>query len=200
MEQGSPEWVKIRLGKPTASAADKLLTPSTRKPSASAKGYRVHLLTEWLLGCPIDDGSTGWMDRGLHMEAEAAAWYELQHDVSLQKVGFCERDDGLVGCSPDRLAGDDGLVEIKCLSAHNHVRAMLGEDYEHFGQVQFQMYVTGRAWCDILHYNPVLPPIVTRVPRDESYLDPMVKLLDAFVGVLEKDKERLAQYRRLSES
>ena len=34
-EQGSPEWFMGRLGIPTASRFNELLTPKTRKPAAS---------------------------------------------------------------------------------------------------------------------------------------------------------------------
>lgn len=194
--QGSPEWIARRLGKPTASGADKFLTPSKREPSKQRFAYRIELLTEWLLGVPLEDGSTGWMDRGRMLEPEAASWYALTKDVDLGVVGFVERDDGLVGCSPDRLVGDRGLLEIKCLAAANHVRALLGEDaHEHYGQVQFQMMICEREWCDILHYNPVLRPVVNRIPRDDIYIRALVDVLDPFVEQLEKDKLRLAEYR-----
>jgi hypothetical protein len=53
------------------------------------------------------------MERGLIVEAEAADWYEFDHDVTVQRVGFITDDDHTMGCSPDRLVGDEGLLEIK---------------------------------------------------------------------------------------
>lgn len=193
--QGSPEWLRARIGRPTASGADRLLTPKTRKPSESRYKYRVEILTEWLLGVPLEFGSTGWMERGQHLEAEARSWYAMQNDCDVQQVGFVERDDGLVGCSPDGLVGDDGMVEIKVLSAMNHVAALLGDTGDYNGQAQFQMYVCGRQWNDVVYYNPVIQPMVVRVKRDEAYISALVDVLDPFVRQLESDKLLLAQYR-----
>jgi YqaJ-like viral recombinase domain len=45
------------------------------------------------------------MERGLIVEADAVDWYEFDHDVTVQRVGFVTDDDHAVGCSPDRLIG-----------------------------------------------------------------------------------------------
>ena len=58
VEQGSAEWALSRLGIPTASCYDRLLTPKTRKPSASRHAYRAELMAEWLMGQPLDWGTT----------------------------------------------------------------------------------------------------------------------------------------------
>jgi hypothetical protein len=186
-EQGSQEWVKLRLGIPTASAGDKLLTPKSKKPSEARHAYRYRLLTEWLLGCPIEDGDNAWMARGLELEQEARDWYAFDRDVEVRKVGFITRDDGLFGGSPDGLVGDDGITEIKVLSAVNHVRAMLSDANEHFAQCQGLMEVSGRQWTDLIFYNPVLPPVVRR-----KALEPV---LNQFIAELEIDKSRLWQHK-----
>ncbi len=53
------------------------------------------------------------MERGLIAEAEAADWYEFDHDVTVQRIGFITDDEHTMGFSPDRLVGDDGVLEIK---------------------------------------------------------------------------------------
>ena len=112
MEQGSAQWIAARLGLPTASQFSRILTPRTLKPSASAERYLWELLAERIIGQPANDASTKFMERGKAMEAQAVAFYELQRGVDTRRVGFVTRDDGLVGCSPDRFVGDDGLLEI----------------------------------------------------------------------------------------
>ena len=52
-EQGSPEWLAARLGKPSASMFSKLIT-ATGKPSSSADGYINQLIAERLRGQSID--------------------------------------------------------------------------------------------------------------------------------------------------
>ena len=195
MEQGGLEWMLARLGMPTASQADRLLTPKTRKPSGGRPRYRAELLAEWLLGQPLEWGSSSWMTRGTDMEAEARRYYELQGDVEVEQVGFITRDDGLCGGSPDGLVYSDGILEVKCPNALTHVQYMLGEDPDYIGQTNFLMDLTDRAWCDVISYNPDLPPVIYRVKRDEAYIKAFVPVLDEFIGVLSEQKERLAEHR-----
>lgn len=194
-EQGSMEWMVARVGLTTASRFDRIITPKTRKPSGSRPLLRAELLAEWLMGQPLDWGTNAYVERGTDLEAEARNYYALQYDADVQQVGFVLRDDGLVGGSPDGLLGLHGVLEIKCPMAVQHVRYMLGEDPDYIGQVQGYLYLTGRDWCDVLSYNPELPPVVNRVERDEDYIGALVPVLDKFVEQLELDKINLARYR-----
>lgn len=195
VEPGSVEWMNLRLGLPTASQFDRLLTPKTWKPSASRVRYRAELLTEWLIGQPLDWGSNNWMERGSGLEAEARSYYALQTDAEVLSGGFVTREDGQVGGSPDGLIDPDGGLEIKCPAALQHVQYLLGENLDYVGQVQGYMYLTGRDWWDVVSYNPMLPPVIRRVARDEPYIRELVPVLDELVEQLEIDKGRLAQYR-----
>jgi hypothetical protein len=113
VEQGSAEWLSLRLAIPTASQFHRILTPKTRKFSEGSRTYMHELLAEWLIGTSITTGSgTGYMERGTQLEAEAASWYELQRDLSITRAPFYLLDDGSAGCSPDYLAGDDGFGTI----------------------------------------------------------------------------------------
>ena len=62
--------------------------------------------------------SPNWWERGLIVEAEAADWYEFDQDVTVQRIGFITDEEHTMGCSPDRLVGDDGLLEIKAPLPH----------------------------------------------------------------------------------
>jgi hypothetical protein len=198
VEQGSAEWAVSRLGIPTASCYDRLLTPKTRKPSTSRHAYRAELMAEWLMGQPLDWGTTAWMARGTEMEDEARKWYEMDRDVDVAQVGLVLRDDGLTGGSPDGLVEEDGGLEIKCPMAVGHVKYLLGiEDLteKHIGQCQGYMYLTGRQWWDVLSYNPELPAVCTRIERDEDYITALVAVLDPFIKDLEADKEQWGAHR-----
>ena len=48
------DWKTARMGIPTASRFDQILTSKRLEYSASAPRLRNHLLAEWLLGYPID--------------------------------------------------------------------------------------------------------------------------------------------------
>jgi hypothetical protein len=74
LKQGTHEWLQARVGIPTASRFDDLITPKTRKPSSSATRYRNEILAEWILGHPIEWGTSQWMERGTELESEARRW------------------------------------------------------------------------------------------------------------------------------
>ena len=67
------------------------------------------------------------------VESEAADWYEFDQDVTVQRVGFITDDDHAVGCSPDRLVGDEGRLEIKAPLPHTQIEYWIsGEVHERF--------------------------------------------------------------------
>ncbi len=199
MPQGGPEWEMARIGRPTASGFDKILTPSTLKPSKSAVPYRNQILAEWLLGYPIDFAPrTPWMERGTELEPEARAYYEMQHDVEVETVGLVMTDDGKVAGSPDGLVGDDGGLELKCPAIQTHIGYMLDPDKLVSGyryQVQGYLYLTGRAWWDLVSYFPGLPDVTRRIGRDAEYIAALEAALKVFVKDLDAAKEKLAPHR-----
>lgn len=171
MPQYSAEWETARLGIPTASQFKNIITPEG-KPSKSWKKYAYHLIAEKLLGRPVDTYTSPWMERGSDLEEDAMAAYEFESDNTTKPIGFILRDDKSAGCSPDRLIGDDGLLEIKCPKPAVQVQYLLtGEvDKEYWPQLQGQLFVSERKWVDILAFHPELPRAVIRVERDESFI------------------------------
>lgn len=182
VEQGSHEWVLARLGVPTASAFDSIITPKTKRLSAQADKYARSLLAEQILRAPMDDFLTsGFLLRGTSMEAEAVGWYELQHDVDTAPGGFAMRDDKTAGASADRLVGTNGLLEVKCPSAEQHIAYLL--DREGIGyryQVQGQLWVYEREWNDTLSYHPGMPKAEVRQYRDEAFIAALAGLVAQF--------------------
>lgn len=190
-KQGGSAWLKARLGIPTASSFDSILTPKTWKPSSQATGYLHRLLAEWITGVPGGVEVTGFMDRGTRLEPAARAWYSYERGVEVQEVGVVLRDDRMVGASPDGLVGKDGLLEIKCPSAAGHVSNLLHglDGYE--CQVHGQLWLTDRQWCDRVSFNPDMPPVVVRYERDEAMIEALEEHVGAFVERLLKAREAL---------
>ncbi len=193
VRQGSSEWLDARLGLPTASAFHNLITPRTRQPSKSADRYLHRLLAEHQLGRPLDDASSLWMERGNEMEQEAVRLYEFQHDIDTEVVGFVLRDDGRVGCSPDRFVGDNGILEIKVPSAEVHAGYLMGVSLEdvYRPQVQGMLWVCERQWADLMAYNPEMRPALVRVERDEEFIEALAEIVDSFVVRLDEAKGTL---------
>lgn len=187
-KQGTVEWALSRVGRPTCSKYDKILTPKALKPAKT--NYRAELLAEYLLGQPVEWGSNAWTERGTEMEEEARRWYEFTQDAEVQTVGFIARDDGKTGGSPDGLVGENGGLEIKCLEAVNHTMHLLDEPPTYIGQVQGYLYLTDRAWWDILFFNPSLPSRIIRVEPDMKWREAFVPVLEDFLGKLDADKAK----------
>jgi hypothetical protein len=168
MEQRSPEWYRVRMGIPTASAFDKLVTP-TGRPSKQIADYARFLAAELFVGRPLDVwAGNAWTDRGKEMEHQALLAYEFMNDCEARKVGFVTNDEGTAGCSPDALLGDDGGLEIKCLKAEHHIAAIMHHKQhgtcppDYVPQTQGQLLLCQRKWWETMFYHPELPSLTVR--------------------------------------
>ncbi len=191
-EPRSREWFLMRLGVPTSSEFHKIVTPGG-KISAQAEGYAHTLLAELMLGRSLDTPETQWMVRGQELEDEAIKAYELVAGVETSLGGFITNDDGTLGCSPDRLVGEDGILEMKVPAPNTHVGYLVSRDFgkEKWPQVQGQLLVSGRKWVDLMSYHPELPPVVIRAERDEKYIAILAPALATFVEQLRLMRESL---------
>lgn len=199
VEQGSKEWMVLRAGIPTASRFDEIISP-TGKQSAQADAYIAELIAETILGCSLDTISNDWIERGKMLEESAVTFYELQRDLDTEKIGFVTTDDGLIGCSPDRLVGDRGGLEIKCPSPAQHVLYLLDTFRTKYKpQVQGCLWVCELDWWDMLSYHPEMPPALMRVERDESYIKLMKQYMDEFQEKLAERSERVLAMLRETE-
>jgi hypothetical protein len=187
--QGTPEWVAARVGVVTASCFDKLLTPTEGKYSAQMAEYENMIVAEILTGESQEEfGGTFHTERGKELEPEAVAYYELERGLDVTHGGFVTNDAGTYGASPDGFAGEEGLIEIKCLGGKGHVGVLLNPDkaIKHRPQIQGQLLVTGRKWVDNLFYHPKLPRLIIRVERDEEYIAKLQTALDTFTENVQK--------------
>lgn len=192
--QGSPEWLALRSGIPTASCFDMIITPKG-KLSSQAERYLNTLLAERLMGHPTVDVITSWMDRGQQLEAEAVAYYEGLRELDTERIGFITNDSGTIGASPDRFVGDKGMLEIKVPKEHTHVGYLITRavDAAYYPQVQGQLWISEREWLDIMSYHPEMPPAVIRVPRDEEYITNLSGAVEAFARDLARATAELRE-------
>lgn len=183
--QGELDWLRLRLGKPTASEFGNLLTPLFKaKEGEGPHSYLCEKIAETILGHALPgqfDGSYD-MEQGQVLEAEARALFSWEHDCQIQQVGFVTADDGRCGCSPDGLIGDDEGLELKCPKAETHVKYLLGnvlpKDYA--AQVHGSLYVTGRKRWYFMSYRRGFEPFVLPVERDEAIMAKIGAALASF--------------------
>ena len=189
--QGTPEWLAARLGIPTASGFDRIIT-TKGEPSKQAQKYMYQLAAERITGAKEEGYQNGVMQRGMEMEAEARAMYEFITGNEVKTVGVCYPDEKKAyGCSPDGLVNSDGLVEIKCPTSPVHVAYLLSGELpaEYFQQVQGQLLVTGRKYVDFFSFYPGIKPLLVRVDRDEIF----IKALDAELRVFCKKLDEVTK-------
>lgn len=182
MPQGSLEWLEARLGIPTSSNFEKIVTP-TGKLSTQSRAYAYYLVTEILLQRQLDNiDHLEWIARGKEMEPQAVKMYEFQQECETRAVGFITTDDGQIGCSPDRLIlGRNGGLEIKCPAPHTHVGYMVdGWDKKYIPQVMGQMLVAEFEFVDRWSFHPELPPVLERTYRDEKFIRTLSDALGEF--------------------
>ncbi len=197
MLQGSPEWYAIRMGIPTASQMHRVVTPKGN-PSGkeTQEKYLLELLGERVTGHPASDYLSKAMERGKTLEKDAISFYQLQRGLDTTPVGFVSNDDCTIGASPDQFVGDDGQMEIKVPNVGNHLGFLLGygSTYEeHKVQVQTQLWITGRAWNDVVSYNEILPMALARIERDEKFIATLSEIVQAFSDKLESKARELAE-------
>jgi YqaJ-like recombinase protein len=193
--QRSAEWYRIRAGIPTASCFHKIVTP-TGRASGQAEKYQNYLLAEFMLGRPLDDEfQSQWMQRGEELEASAIRAYEFHRDCQTEECAFVTTDNGLIGCSPDRLVGDDGIVEMKVPSPQVHIASLLNQDMsdDHRCQIQGQLWVTERDLCDIVSFHPEMPPVIIRAERNEAYIKTLSAGVQTFVDIMLQRRFELEQ-------
>lgn len=193
-EQGTQEWLTSRLGCPSGSGFDKLIT-STGKPSTQSEGYINQLIAELITGKPTEFKVTEAMERGTELESMAREFYELASGNEVQEVGFCMHDVLRCGVSPDGLVGEDGGLEIKCPAPHNHVAYLregkLPTKYKQ--QVMGCLWVTGRDWWDFVSYHESMPALIVRVHRDEDFINALATEVAKAVDTIDIEVNRLKE-------
>lgn len=187
IEQGTPEWLRARMGIPTAS---EFATVMAKGEGKTRRTYMLKLLGERLTGEPSDSYSNAHMERGKEMEAEARDMYEFMQDVECKQVGFIRNGDR--GASPDSLVGQAGGCEIKTKLPHLQLDVLLRDRLppEHVAQCQGFLWVAEREWVDFVSYWPKLPLFVKRVYRDEDFIQKLAFEVSMFNGELAQLVER----------
>ena len=193
-EQGSEEWLAARLGIPTATGFENIVT-ATGKKSASYIKYMAELIEESILGGG-DTFKSGFMERGNQLEPQARAAYEFLTGNDVIQVGSVYlNEDREIMVSPDGLIPSlkKGL-EIKCPKMSTHIRYLLegGVPAEYVIQVQANLWVTGYETWDFVSYCPEYQKqtlYLFTAARDEKLMKAFDEHIPQFVKTLKAYKE-----------
>ena len=153
MEQLTPEWFAARKGRVTASLVGGLLdcAPYMSKDTAFRS------LVRSCHGLPDEFDGNIATEYGNANEGLARSAYEIETGNTVESAGFVAWDNWL-GASPDGYVGHDRLLEIKCPFGKRKDEspefASIDDQPHYYAQVQIQLFVTGRKWCDFWQWSP----------------------------------------------
>lgn len=202
-EQGTPEWLAARAGVPSGSRySDVMAKGRDGRPSATRQSYLTELVLERLTGVKTEFQATAAMQQGIEREPLARGLYESRTGEIVVETGFCLHDVLRTGVSPDGLIGNNGLLEIKCPQPKTHLEYMrlpkgtCPSAYK--WQIQGQLWITERDWCDFVSFNPDFPEasqlIVRRVHREEDMIAELEHEIVIFLEEMEKELDFIRNY------
>jgi predicted phage-related endonuclease len=178
--QGEPEWYDVRRGILTASVMGQLITPSTIKPAnnTQTRSITAELAAERITGFTDDHYASDDMLRGHDVEPLAVEAYSKHTGNPVTTLGFMVNDDHgfKIGCSPDGLVDDDGMIEAKSRRPKKHLQTILADAVpaENIAQCQTALLVSGRDWLDYVSYSGGMPLYIIRVEPDEKWFRAIV--------------------------
>jgi hypothetical protein len=193
--QRTPEWFAAKRGVISASAASYALA------GRHTKGRRNYILklADDLEGIPdfAEEDNPPWFTDGIYYESWARGWYSFKYGVDVKEIGFAVHDDySFIGCSPDGLVGDLGMVEIKYRKSIRTFKQHAAAEATNpvIAQLQTQMFVCDREWNDYTNYwrsvdHDREQGKVQRIYRNEAYIQNT--LLPAFVKLWEDVQKEL---------
>lgn len=178
------------------------ITASTVSPFLTGKGDKlikggIQAATEIALERygVIDDVSgfqgnsaTEWGNTHEPIAIEAYERETFQQVTDSQK----QVEQGWLSCTPDGYVGEDGLVEIKCpYASKNHLANILSKDFvgQYWNQVQFQLMLTERNWCDLVSFDPRFPDetqvIIERIYPDAGWQKRCMNRMEQAEAIIE---------------
>ncbi len=182
--QGSTEWHDLRRGMVTASTVGKLITPALKvADNDTSRGLTALLVAERITGHVEDRYYSFDMQRGHEDEPRARDVYS-EHYAPVTESGFLVRDDwGFeIGCSPDGLVGDDGMIEIKSQLPKLQLQTLIAcvMPSRHMMQCQAALLVSGREWLDLIGYCGGMPMWRERVLPRVAWQNAIIAAVEVF--------------------
>jgi putative phage-type endonuclease len=200
-EQRSDEWFKARLGKATASRFNDVMARTRNGYGAQRKNYMAELVTQRLTGNIPETFTSAAMQWGTDNEPLARLAYQLETGNEATETGFWVHEIIPAGASPDGFVNDNGLLEIKCPNSATHLETLQKKElpYQYKAQVQGQLWITEKEWCDFVSFDPRLPEnaqmIVIRIERDEAYIKELEDELVQFLTEVDEQVEFVKNYK-----
>lgn len=153
VEQNTEAWDLLRVGKITSSSLSKVMANYGKAFGEPAKKYATEIALGQITGQVASGNYTNaHMERGHAEEGLARAEYEERYFSAVSNGGFYDLGD--IGCSPDGLVGDDGMVEIKSAIPSIHYARIAKQSFDtaYKWQLVGNLYLSERDWIDFISY------------------------------------------------
>ena len=189
IEQGTPEWDQLRLGIPTSSRLDEIITANGQW-SKTRDSYLDILAGERITGKKYVGWKSDRFKKGHDLEPEIRETYEFINDCKVETVAFIYKDElKRFGVSPDGIMIDlKGGFEAKSADPNVQVRRLRKgwTGAEHHRQVMGCLLATGFEWWDLVSYCPGMKPVIKRFYRDEKFLKILEDEINIFCDELDE--------------
>lgn len=202
VEQGSEEWMSLRLGVITASDVWKVLSkPKSGKTWSDTKNTYLNTLIGEVCTGVTKEVKARTLEWGKEYEIEARMSFEFYSGLAVKEVPIIFKDENLrMACSPDGICSDGAGLELKCPNttevfidlALNGIKAM---KKEYTAQVQYSMWVTNKDVWHFSNYDPRMPGgkeiVHIQVERDEKMMEKFDELIPEFIEKMDEGLNKL---------
>ena len=177
IEQGTQEWLDLRLGLITCSEIKTI-----RADGAGAQTYINGLAYERITGesSSVFAGNE-WTERGHELEIVARDLYSQKTGNQVDQVSFIKNHG--FGYSPDGIVAN-GAIEIKAKQPQVQIAILRSGEIpkEHHDQLDGALLCADLYFIDFVSYCPNLPIFIKRVYRNErtEQLAKMKALVDKY--------------------
>jgi exodeoxyribonuclease (lambda-induced) len=193
LEQRTPEWLNMRLGRTGGSEAIGLTTKARMDTLIFKK------MAEILTGNVDEIKPSESMLRGIDLEPIAVEKYELEEMAVTTEVGYITNDKyKYLGLSPDRIVGGLGGLEVKCPGSKEHVKTIIEGVVPKKHEPQIAMYFFVNEfleWVDFVSYDDRVkakPYFKITVTREE-----FAKQIKVVADGYKKYEEKMVEYLKL---
>ncbi|WP_334473032.1 YqaJ viral recombinase family protein [Arsenophonus sp. PmNCSU2021_1] len=200
VQQNTEVWDALRLGKVTVSQFNCFMANQGKAFGEPAKRYALQIALEIITEKKSEFSFTNdHMLRGHEQEPIARRLYEETNFFDVTNGGFF--DCGDYGDSPDGLVGNDGVIEIKSVTAPVHYATLQRESFDpaYKWQLIGHLDCTGRDWVDFVSYCSDFPEggqlIVNRLYRKNhgEDINQLKMRRTQFLDFIQSTKNRIKQ-------
>lgn len=193
VEQGSQEWLKMRLGKITGTRLKEVF-----------KSDNLSLIDELIAEIISEEIEENYvntaMQRGKDLEPIVRELYTKVTGIEIEEIGFCiSEENDFLALSPDGFTKDrKGAIEIKCPSTKVHVKYIRQDQIPNDYKYQVYNYFLVNKdleYLDFISFDnrfKIKPMYVKRITRNEIQEDlektftDLEKFCDKFLKYYEK--------------